>query len=385
MTLPTLQDVCRLAGTSDATASMILNGRQAHKFRPETRERVLRAARELGYVAQRAGQTLRTGKSLNIALLLNELTNPFFGRYASILQGELLGRGYMAIPLETHADNGSERAWLGSLMQRNVDGLIDLQGMLQSDSEAYDRFAERAPVVIRSPGVLPAGVRGHVVRVDYRPGLNELARHLAETGRRSPGVLTVEKHLPGCATGGRDTNWTQMCVRSFEQAGIPVAEEHWFDGGSEADMGSWYRATRSLAASGAKIDCLLVHNASLVPAVLEGLRESGWEVGARLALATFDDPPEMSCLCGGVTTIREPVEEIARQLVEGLFGRMSDPRQPGVQVNVRAELVVRSSTAGSPGWLELPGSFGAGAERPVKAIRVIGRSGRRVAGRAVVS
>jgi LacI family transcriptional regulator len=344
MAAPTLQDVCKLAGTSDATASMILNGGQAHKFRPETREQVERAARQLGYVPQYAAQMLRTGRSYNIAMLLNDLRNPFFAGYTSMLQRELITHGYTAIPLETGAFPERESELLNWLTQRNVDGVIDLQGMPSTDAGAFEKFASKAPLIIRSVELLPAAVNTQVVRVDYQHGMQLLARHFASIDCKNVGVLTVSSHMPDAAIGGGDSNWTVTCDKAFADAGIPINKAHWFDAGPEDQMQGWYEAAKALAKPKLPIDGLVVHNAALMPAALQGLAESDVQVGRDLAVATFDDPAPLTYLAGGVTTVREPVDQIAALLVEGLIKRLDEPDQAGTSQTIQTELVVRGST-----------------------------------------
>lgn len=345
MAHPTLQDVCKLAGTSDATASMILNGNQAHRFRPQTVELVMRAARDLGYVPQHAGRTLRTGKSFNVAVLLNDLSNPFFARYTSLIQRELLVQGYTTIPLETQATTDRENELLTWLLQRNIDGVIDLQGMLGEASEVYDTFARQTPLVIRSASTLPQKVACHVIHVDYERGMAKLAQHMASIGCRHPAVLTVTSHMPGRAAGGGNPEWTKHCLSAFAGAGIPIALEHWYSGGIEHEMDGWYKTCRSLKKNRDHFDCLLVHNAAVLPAAIQGIVETGRQIGRDLALAAFDDPPYLAYLCGGITSLREPVESIAARLVESLLERLTQASQPSLTTNVTTELVIRASTS----------------------------------------
>ncbi|MDX1681633.1 MAG: LacI family DNA-binding transcriptional regulator [Phycisphaeraceae bacterium] len=343
MANPTLQDVCRLAGTSDATASMILNGNQAHKFRPETREKVLKAARQLGYVRQQAGQMLRTGRSYHIAILLNHLTNPFFSQYASLLQQELLRRDYTAVSLETHGFTEEEDDLLRWLAERNIDGVINLQPFITSDRETYEQFAARAPLVIRTGADRPAGDPVDTIAIDYRHGLEELAGHMSAMGCRRPGVLAVPHHMPGQADG-HDAPWTEQCRQAFAAAGIPIAEDHWFDAGPESELADWYEAARRLARSRLPIDGLVAHNALVMPPVVAGLQEAGVTIGRDLAVATFDDPPELRYLAGGITTVYEPMEKIAGRLVEILLDRIADPQQPTTLQVEQPQLVIRGST-----------------------------------------
>ncbi len=346
---PTLKDVCKLAGTSDATASMILNGRKGNRFTPETRDRVMKAARELGYRPQRAAQMLRTGKSNNIAVLLNDLSNPFFGRYASLIQRKLLGHGYTAIPLETQADARRENELLNWLPQRAVDGAIDLQGMLHVVSDTFDEVAPRVPLAIRCATAPPKQLKAHIIDVQYAHGMRLLAEHLAETGRKRPGLVVVERHVPGHIKGGRDSAWTQDIRSAFETAGMPIAPEHWCGPGTESDLHEWYEGTRAFLEAHREIDCLVAHNAALLPPVLQGAIDAGRTISADLAVACFDDPPEMAYLAGGVTTVREPVERIASWLVEGLVHRIKRRAKAPMRESAAPELVVRRSTTAGAG------------------------------------
>ncbi|MEM1207640.1 MAG: LacI family DNA-binding transcriptional regulator [Planctomycetota bacterium] len=351
----TLKDISVAAGTSVSTASLILNGKQGHRFSKETRDAILRAADRLGYRPQRAAQSLVTGKTRNVALILNGLANPFFGEYASLLQAELMRRGLTAIPFEipTEEYGPKKRDWLEWIDMRAVDAAIDLQGAMIAEPasrKTYGKFVQHRPLVFRE-----ADRAIHVdgcdrVVVDYESGVDQLMAHLAEMGYHELGAILVRGHVPtNKPRRGRKTPHrppvTDRLLRLSSEHGLSLPFER-FRGADheEADSVDWFRVTIDLLEAHPEIQALVVHNMDAVPAVLRGIDAVGRRVGVDLAIATFDDLPMAKWLGPGITVVGEPAEDVARRLVDLIVRKLKDPTVEDKCEVVSTSLIVRGST-----------------------------------------
>lgn len=191
----TLKDISQRAQTSPATVSLVLNGRHFNRVSPATREKIESIAKELGYVPRRAAQILATGKTQNIGVLLNDLSNPFFGLYASLIQQRLWANGYTSLPMETGASRDRERQLLDWLPQKSVDGIIALEG-LWGGSEDYLNVDQAAPFVLRHQVDDQAHGGYSHVSVNYETGVMQLALHLREMGWSNVGMLLQPQQMP---------------------------------------------------------------------------------------------------------------------------------------------------------------------------------------------
>ncbi len=339
--MPTLRDIARRANTSESTASLILNGRKAHLFAEETRQRVIRVAKELGYQPRRAAQILATGKTHHIAVVVNDMTNPFFGRYTSLIQAKLVEHGYTAIPLETQGQEDKTAQWLDWLPQRAVDAMIDLQGFMGVNREVYEQHGTQVPVIFRESVPLDEGVELDHVLVDMRVGFHALAEHLRDTGREHAGYLVTTGQLP--TSGGR-RHRTRTIIESFGPAGFDVSDACW-RGVDEGDLDRWHDAARDLLEKRPQTDALFVHNIIAVPPVLRAIEGAGRVVGRDIAVASVDDAPQAEWLGPGITVIAEPVEQIAECLAQMTLVKLGEIEAEPTATRVQTTLIVRGSTA----------------------------------------
>jgi DNA-binding LacI/PurR family transcriptional regulator len=136
----TIRDIAGKLNVSHATVSRALNGRDDPFISDATRQRVLEAAREMGYVPNRHAQALVVGKTYTVGVVGIPLVSDFHGKVVYGIEAECISRGYHAllISLQHCAGNGVQWA-IDMLLQHQVDGAILTSGA----TPGYDDFAER--------------------------------------------------------------------------------------------------------------------------------------------------------------------------------------------------------------------------------------------------
>ncbi|USN99486.1 MAG: LacI family DNA-binding transcriptional regulator [Phycisphaeraceae bacterium] len=339
----TLRDIAAVVGTSEATVSLVLNGKRYHRVSAEVRAKIERVAREMNYIPNRQAQLLAGGRSMTVALLVNRLLNQFFAEYLSAIEAELSAENYHTIPFETFSDPQRAQTLLGMIDQRLCDAIIALE-YTDDPSKAADRGPD-FPLVIRAEVFGqrhdPWG-ESTVVHVDYEPATNKLFEHFKAAGATRIGVLCDTRHdvsLPEAQRSPRASSHlaTLNRLKLYERG----SQCHSLS--QEADLAEWAAATSALLTREPGIDCLLVHNATVIPAVLYELAKLGKRVGHDIAVATYDDPIAARWLGGGLTVVREPVAQVTRALVESTLGLIGgDPSSEPILVN--AEFVPRASS-----------------------------------------
>ena len=120
--MPTIQDVAKRAGVAAITASRVVNS--SGYASQEVRERVLQAAAELGYVPNTLARSLRSRRSDTLALVLTDITNPFFTTVARGVEDAASDAGYMVIFCNTDELEDEERKYINVLLQKRVDGIL---------------------------------------------------------------------------------------------------------------------------------------------------------------------------------------------------------------------------------------------------------------------
>src|SRR4030067_1033433 len=119
----TIRDVAARAGVSVATVSRVVN-RSPHRVRPATQRRVQAAVRALGYHANIIAQGLKKRSTRSVALIVSDISNPFFPAIARGIEDVARSRGYAVLLCNTYEDLDRERAYLALLAKRMVDGVI---------------------------------------------------------------------------------------------------------------------------------------------------------------------------------------------------------------------------------------------------------------------
>lgn len=339
----TLRDIAERVGTSEATVSLVLNGRQFHRVSAGMRERIEKVARELSYRPNRQAQLLAGGKTKTVALLVNRLLNQFFAEYLSSVESKLSEKGYHAVPFETFSRADRAEELLGMISQRLCDGIVALE--YTGDPATRRSRGESFPLVVRveefGHRAEPTSGAGSVF-VDYEPATLNLFETFKSVGGTRIGLLTDTRHdlnLPAESLSARGESQRAMLT----ELGLLSAPTQCVSLSQESDLSEWAYATERLLSQEPNIDCLLVHNATVTPAVLHRLAGLGRRVGEDIAVATYDDPISARWLGNGLTVVREPIPAVAESLVRTVLDRI-DGRTASDGSRLEAELVVRGST-----------------------------------------
>ena len=342
----TLREISQRLKLSESTVSLVLNGKQFHRVAPKTRERIERAAREMDYAPSRSAQSLARGKTMAIGVIVNDLSNPFFGGYASLIERRLAEFGYHTVPAEKRGSLETEARILRWLPQRYLDGMIKLE---YSDfgplGEVYERLSGDLPVVVRAvddDGGGPRECPFPSVAVDYSVGTLQLFTHLRQTGRQRLSMLLHRGQKPGEA-GGKSRH-AEAIAAQLKTAGLSVPASRWFEEEEDAPLMRWYDLARRVLAQQPDTDALFVHNAAVVAPVLQAVADAGRRIGGDVAVATYDDPPSLQWMRPGVTVVREPMERVAEDLVDMLLARLLGRQRQSFSQTVPTELVIRGST-----------------------------------------
>jgi LacI family transcriptional regulator, repressor for deo operon, udp, cdd, tsx, nupC, and nupG len=179
-------DVARRAGVSQSTVSLVFSGKGAGRVSEATQERVRRTARELGYRPNVAAQALRLGASRAVALLVPDVTNPFFSRVLRGAQRSAQAAGYTVALVDT----ANDRRWQEQSFEALRAGPVD--GYLLFEVSAPEALGAETPIVL-----MEAESRGRPsVRFDAEGGAGAGFGHLVELGHRRIAHLAADFDAP---------------------------------------------------------------------------------------------------------------------------------------------------------------------------------------------
>jgi LacI family transcriptional regulator len=319
-----ITDVAALAGVSPGTASKALN--DTGQLRPETRERVRRAAEQLGFTPDGRGRALSSGRSYTVGLLTTDSS----GRFSiPIMLGaeDALSAGEMALLLcDTRDDPLREQHYLRTLIARRVDGII----VTGRRTEPRPPIAAPVPVVYAFNGSTdPADAS---VLVDDRGGAAAAVTHLLAVGRSAIAHVTgpqrhrsaVERAMAAAATAG-------------EAFRGPALYGEWSE--------RWGRnAVDLLLRAHPDLDAISCGSDQIARGVCDRLRELGRRIPDDVAVTGFDNWDVMALACRPpLTTVDLELEELGRHAARMLLDAVDDRPHEG-PVEHPTRLVVRGST-----------------------------------------
>ncbi|HSC92129.1 MAG TPA: LacI family DNA-binding transcriptional regulator [Gaiellaceae bacterium] len=332
--MTTLREVAGHAGVSLATASRVASG--GSNVRPETRARVERAMRELLYVPP--GRRTATGV---IGLLVPELANPIFPALAEAIETRAAPSGLASILCNTQSAAYREVDYVHMLLDRGVDGMIFIScemTNLSGDHGHYERLIAEGARIVFVNGTL-TGLAVPSVGVDERTAGELATRHLIELGHEQIGFVAGPEHyLPTqLKNSGREA---ALLASGLSPNGL-VANTQFSVAGGRA-------ALAQLLAKAAPPSAVICSSDVMAIGVLQEAARRGLRVPEDLSVVGFDgiaaDWTEPR-----LTTIEQPIAEIADTAVDALRRLIDDPSRPLPHFVFPPKLRRGESTGPAPG------------------------------------
>jgi DNA-binding LacI/PurR family transcriptional regulator len=342
--LPTLEHVAQVAGVSRATVSRVVNG--VRNVDPALVESVQRAVTATGYVPNRAARTLVTGRTWSVALVVSAddafadpfqgrdvqgrgLDDPFFGRIAG---GALAHLGEIDVHMvlrQVSSPAGRERL-MSHLRQGDIDGVMLISMYANDPLPRMLTDAHAAAVLFARPAVpLPISF----VDVAQQTGAALAADRLVGRGCRH--VVTISG--PAGTPGGQDRlSGFRDAMARHGHAYVPAAEGNFTQDGGETAMARLLDAHPDL-------DGVFAANDLMALGAIHVLRDLGRRVPDDVAVIGFDDSRAALAARPQLSTVRQPVEDMAAEMARMLLARIEDPSQPVTSTIFEPALVLRAS------------------------------------------
>jgi DNA-binding LacI/PurR family transcriptional regulator len=332
---PTIYDVARLAGVSTATVSRALNG--TGQIAPATRAAIDAAVAQLGFRPNSIARSLVTKSTQTIALLLPDISNPFYAALVSGIQAYVLERDHTMLLCTTEGDAEREEQYLQLLRAKQVDGALVDGLVLPSDRIA--RFVrEGFPIVCLDRDIDSNSIP--LVQVDNRLGGRLATEHLVELGHTRIAHITGAPHLR--ISEERRAGYND----ALGAAGIEAAAALVADGTFTEEGG--YNGARTLLEADPDLTAIFAANDLSAVGALNAIAGTGRRVPDDVSVVGFDDLRLAEFTSPPLTTIHQPAEGIARLATELLIGLTHGQEVEQMHHVLAPSLVVRQSTARCP-------------------------------------
>jgi LacI family transcriptional regulator, galactose operon repressor len=330
--MTTIQDVAKRAGVAPITASRVLN--HSGYASEETRARVEAAAAALGYVPNSLARGLRSKRTHTLALVMTDITNPFFTLIARGVEDAASNSGYTVIFCNTDESEEEETKYLNILVQKQVDGVLLVPACSNSQSLEFLRSNE-IPFVLIDRSV--PGTQSDLIRCDSEQGAYNLTRHLIDLGHER--IVTI--------TGPREVSTSQDRTSGYQRAMLEAGladQIQVYYGSFTQDSG--YQLTRDALALDPRPTAIFGGNNFISIGILKALRDASLEVPADMSVVGFDDLPESLIVDPILTVAAQPAYQMGSQATELLLkriaGQLPESRQ---EIILPTEVIVRRSSA----------------------------------------
>ena len=334
-----LADLAAQAGVSEATVSRVLNDKPG--VAAETRQAVLTALDVLGY--ERPARLRKHSAGL-VGLVVPELENPIFPIFAQVIESVLAQHGYTPVLCTQTPGGVTEDEYVEMLLERSVAGIIFVSGLhadTSTDPARYRRLVARGLPIVLVNGYIE-GLEAPFISPDEVVAAELAVTHLVSLGHRRIGFISgpirflpVQRKLAG---------WRRAMVNQLG-ASEPELDE-W------VSLSLWFSVEGGAAAAGRLLDRgitgIVCGSDLMALGAIRAIRQRGRSVPGDVSVVGYDDSPLIAFTDPPLTTVRQPVLQMASAAVSALLDQIGGQRAPHSEYIFAPELVVRGSTAAAP-------------------------------------
>jgi LacI family transcriptional regulator len=307
----TIVDVARRARVSTATVSRVLAG--VGHARPETRDRVLTAARELDYRPSGVARSLKLRATRTIGLIITDIENPFFPELVRAVEDAARDGGYALLLCNAADDPEREAAYLELLTDRWVDGVVIAASSL---GDRHGAWLADPPLPVVLVNTIAPDVDLPAILSDNEAGGRLAAEHLVALGHRRIGILTAPPRnsdaparlagaLAACRAGG------------IPDSAVAIAR-------ADAGVAGGERAMRDILAAEPAVTGVVAYNDLMAIGAMRAIRASGRRIPDGVSVVGFDDVDLAAYVDPPLTTIAQATAEMGRWAFEQLARLLSE-------------------------------------------------------------
>lgn len=336
MTSATLKTIAKVTGFSVTTVSRALGG--FDDVNEATRQRIVAEAQRLGYEPNQQARALQQQRTSTIGLILPgggmRFADPFLGEFIAGIGGAATDAGFDILVSTPNAAQTELAAYKRMVAGRRVDGLV-LMRIRSTDPRVEYLTKTHLPFALFGRTTSPSDYL--YIDVDGIAGQAALTHHLIEIGHQHIAYITPPRKL----------TFTTYRLQGFEiamqQRGVVIEERYVVEGDLTETSGR--HIAHHLLDLTPMPTAIMAGNDSMAIGIMKAIHERGLRVGRDVAVGGYDDIPAASHLHPSLTTIRQPIFEIGKQLTEMLLARIAGEEIAPSAVLITPELFVRESSA----------------------------------------
>lgn len=339
----TIRDVAERAGVSVATASRVLSGN--YPVPQTTRAKVLRAARAIDYVANAHARALVGGGRKMVAVLVRQVTSPFYAQVAEGVEAEATAHGWLCLVGATGGQPQRELEFVQLMREEGARLVILVGGVVEDDdyrkritryAHALDATGSRL-VLCGRPAPSP-DIPALVVEFDNEAGAHAITSHLLSAGHRK---IVFLGGLPGNTALDARVAGYRAALAAHR---LPPHAAHVVNCGLGRANGQ--RAMADLLKGDRDFTAVFTGDDMVAAGALRAIADAGLRVPADISVVGYNDIPLAADFNPPLTTVRTPAEELGREAVR--IALHTPPDSPSTRHVLGTHIVVRESVAAPP-------------------------------------
>jgi LacI family transcriptional regulator len=327
----TRDDVARSAGVSTAVVSYVVNG-GPRPVSEATRSRVERAIRDLGYRPNGIARALVTQRSNALALVVPDAVNPFFAELAQAVEVASFSHGYTLLIGNARDDPEVELSYVRTFLERGVDGVI-LSPSASAEATGELLMSVSVPTVVIDRALDTEGF--DTVVVDNVRGGHSATTHLIQHGHRIIGCLAGPREVR--TARDREYGWNNA-LRDAGGDGLTGASVS-----TSFSRHAAYAATLDLLSRGPTPSAIFATADEHAVGIYRAAAELGRRIPDDLAVVSFDNADAARFAVPALSTVHQPLEQMAERAVALILARLADPKSPPIHERLPVQLVPRGS------------------------------------------
>jgi len=328
--MPILLDIAKRAGVAPITVSRVINN--SGYVSQATRERVEAAVKELGYVPNTIARGLRSKRTHTLALIVTDITNPYFTSMARGVEDVAEANNYTVIYCNTDESETKENKYANMLAQRRVDGVLLVPSCGNANTIKFFE-ANHINVVVLDRRI--TGVGADIVYSDSKNGAYRLTKLLIGLGHKQIAIISGSK---GVSTSeDRVVGYRQ----ALSESGLENNEAVYYGAFNEH---SGYQLTNQAMMQNPRPTAIFGGNNFVAMGAIKALHNMGLEVPADVSVVAFDDLPEFMFVKPFLTVARQPAYEMGRLAADLLLKRITgETLEEQREFILPVEIVMRES------------------------------------------
>lgn len=337
---PTIKDIAKICGVGVSTVSRAINNHP--DINPETKEKIMNTIKEYGYVPNNSARNLKRVDAKAIAVLVKGISNPFFSNMIKVIEEECKKKRYSMELSHIEADEDEVDAALKVVKEKRLRGIIFLGGLFSHSDEKLKKL--NVPFVFSTAGSIPENISKNQysnIGVDDRKESARMVDYLIRLGHRNIAIVVAEAEEESIGKLRLEGYYDALQAHN-----IPVNPKLIYqtrDDIGHFSMENGYLTARKLVESGEQFSAVYAVADALAIGAIRALLEAGLRVPDDVSVAGYDGIDVSGYISPSLTTIRQPVEEMAKDTVKLLFDIIAG-KKDHQHITYEAELLEREST-----------------------------------------